>query len=44
MNSVFEGTDAYLVSADLRDAVNVAVTLEKPLLIKGFLLYTSRCV
>lgn len=35
MNSVFEGTDAYLVSADLRDAVNVAVTLEKPLLIKG---------
>jgi MoxR-like ATPase len=32
---VFEGTESYLTSAALRDAVNVAVGLEKPLLIKG---------
>lgn len=31
----FEGTSGYLVSPDLRDAVNVAIDLEKPLLIKG---------
>jgi MoxR-like ATPase len=31
----FEGTAGYLVSPDLRDAVNVAVDLEKPLLVKG---------
>ena len=31
----FTGTDDYLVSAELRDAVNVAIALEKPLLIKG---------
>src|SRR4051812_29099508 len=31
----FEGTAQYLASQDLRDAVNVAVDLEKPLLIKG---------
>jgi MoxR-like ATPase len=31
----FEGTHTYLASQDLKDAVNVAVDLEKPLLIKG---------
>ena len=31
----FKGTDDYLTSPELRDAVNVAVALEKPLLIKG---------
>jgi len=31
----FQGTDDYLTSAELRDAVNVAVGLERPLLIKG---------
>ena len=31
----FDGTAGYLVSPDLRDAVNVAIDLEKPLLIKG---------
>lgn len=31
----FSGTDKYLVTPELRDAVNVAVALEKPLLIRG---------
>ena len=31
----FTGTDAYLASPELRDAVNVAIALERPLLIKG---------
>lgn len=31
----FQGTDNYIVSPELREAVNVAVALEKPLLIKG---------
>jgi len=31
----FSGTDKYLVSPELRDAVNVAIALEKPLLIRG---------
>ena len=31
----FEGTDSYIASAELQDAVNVAVALERPLLIKG---------
>ncbi len=31
----FTGTSSYLVSPELRDAVNVAVALERPLLIKG---------
>ena len=31
----FTGTDTYLASPELRDAVNVAIALEKPLLIKG---------
>lgn len=33
--ATFSGTASYLTSQDLRDAVNVAVSLEKPLLIKG---------
>ena len=32
---VFTGTDDYIVSEDLKLAVNAAVTLAKPLLIKG---------
>lgn len=32
---VFNGTEEYIVSDDLKLAVNAAVTLEKPLLIKG---------
>ncbi len=31
----FTGTDSYLASPELRDAVNVAIALERPLLIKG---------
>jgi len=31
----FTGTDTYLVTPELRDAVNVACALEKPLLIRG---------
>ena len=31
----FQGTDTYLVTPELRDSVNVAVALEKPLLIRG---------
>ena len=31
----FQGTDTYLVTPELRDTVNVAVALEKPLLIRG---------
>ena len=31
----FQGTDDYITSAELRDAVNVAVALEKPLLVRG---------
>ncbi len=31
----FSGTDTYLVTPELRDAVNVAVALQKPLLIRG---------
>lgn len=31
----FEGTDRYVATADLRTAVNAAVTLKRPLLIKG---------
>ncbi len=32
---LFTGTDRYLVTPELRDAVNVACALEKPLLIRG---------
>ena len=31
----FTGTESYLASSELRDAVNVAIALEKPLLIRG---------
>ena len=31
----FTGTDSYLASPELRDAVNVSIALERPLLIKG---------
>ncbi len=31
----FEGTDSYIASDDLRIAVNAAITLERPLLVKG---------
>ncbi|HAW47139.1 MAG TPA: ATP-binding protein, partial [Roseovarius sp.] len=31
----FEGTDAYVATGDLTVAVNAAVTLERPLLVKG---------
>ncbi|SEK51059.1 MoxR-like ATPase [Roseovarius azorensis] len=31
----FEGTDAYIATGDLTVAVNAAVTLERPLLVKG---------
>jgi MoxR-like ATPase len=31
----FEGTDTYIATADLRLAVNAAITLERPLLVKG---------
>ncbi len=32
---LFTGTETYLVTPELRDAVNVACALEKPLLIRG---------
>jgi MoxR-like ATPase len=31
----FQGTERYIASRDLQDAVNVALTLERPLLLKG---------
>ena len=31
----FEGTDKYVATSDLQMAVNAAVTLQRPLLIKG---------
>ena len=31
----FEGTDSYVATQDLMMAVNAAITLERPLLIKG---------
>ncbi|MCP4500978.1 MAG: MoxR family ATPase [Deltaproteobacteria bacterium] len=35
MKSHFTGTDTYLASKELQDSVNVAIALERPLLIKG---------
>ncbi|PIE13336.1 MAG: ATP-binding protein [Rhodobacterales bacterium] len=35
MTARFEGTDAYVATDDLTVAVNAAVTLERPLLVKG---------
>ena len=32
---LFQGSDNYIVSPELRDAVNVAAALEKPLLVRG---------
>ena len=31
----FTGTDTYLAAPELRDSVNVAAALEKPLLVRG---------
>ncbi|MCB1450087.1 MAG: AAA family ATPase, partial [Nitratireductor sp.] len=31
----FDGTDAYVAAADLTIAVNAAIALERPLLVKG---------
>jgi len=31
----FTGTEKYIVSPDLRDAVNVSIALQRPLLVKG---------
>ena len=31
----FEGTSAYVATDDLKVAVNAAITLERPLLVKG---------
>src|SRR6201991_2268433 len=35
MSERFQGTDAYIATEDLKVAVNAAVALERPLLIKG---------
>src|SRR3984893_6907945 len=35
MRQRFEGTDAYIATEDLKVAVNAAIALERPLLIKG---------
>ena len=35
MSQRFEGTDNYVATEDLKVAVNAAVALERPLLIKG---------
>ena len=35
MNTTFTGSDQYVASSELMTAVNIAVTLQKPLLIKG---------
>ena len=34
-NTRFSGTDTYVATEDLNMAVNAAITLEKPLLVKG---------
>ena len=33
--NVFKGSDKYVVTNELMNAVNVSIALEKPLLIKG---------
>ena len=35
MKEAFKGSSRYVASAELMSAVNIAVTLQKPLLIKG---------
>ena len=37
----FQGSENYVATPDLMLAVNAAITLKRPLLIKGCLLYTS---
>ena len=37
----FTGTKDYVATDDLKVAVNASIVLERPLLIKGCLLYTS---
>ena len=32
---VYQGTEDYIVSNDLRNSVNISVALKRPLLIKG---------
>ena len=51
MSETFQGSQDYVASEELMRAVNIAMVLQKPLLIKGepgtgktCLLYTSRCV
>ena len=31
----FSGTDGYIASTELQEAVNIAIALERPLLLKG---------
>ena len=31
----FQGTESYIASRELQDAVNIAIALRKPLLVKG---------
>ena len=35
MSQKFEGTERYIATCDLRIAVNAAITLQRPLLVKG---------
>lgn len=35
MNMMFKGSSQYVASPELMSAVNIAITLSKPLLIKG---------
>jgi MoxR-like ATPase len=35
VNTRFEGTDSYVATEDLMVAVNAAIALERPLLVKG---------
>ena len=34
-HTLFEGSDHYVATADLMMAVNAAITLKRPLLVKG---------
>ena len=35
MKNTFQGTEKYIAAHDLMNAVNIAIELEKPLLVKG---------
>ena len=35
MTANFQGTEQYVASSELMTVVNIAITLQKPLLIKG---------